>query len=123
MHILVIGAAGMIGRKLTARLVDDGALNGRPIGKLTLVDVNAPAKPNKFGGTVEIDVRTFYTLSKRLIGLRSASEQDHDAFWKLVETATVRPLIDSVLQQDAVEQAHRRIESGENVGRVVLTVN
>jgi nucleoside-diphosphate-sugar epimerase len=53
MHILVIGAAGMIGRKLTARLVDDGALNGRPIGKLTLVDVNAPAKPDKFGGTVE----------------------------------------------------------------------
>jgi nucleoside-diphosphate-sugar epimerase len=53
MDILVIGAAGMIGRKLTARLVDDGALNGRPIGKLTLVDVNAPAKPDKFGGTVE----------------------------------------------------------------------
>jgi nucleoside-diphosphate-sugar epimerase len=53
MHILVIGAAGMIGRKLTARLVDDGALNARPIGKLTLVDVNAPAKPDKFGGTVE----------------------------------------------------------------------
>jgi nucleoside-diphosphate-sugar epimerase len=53
MDILVIGAAGMIGGKLTARLVDDGALNGRPIGKLTLVDVNAPAKPDKFGGTVE----------------------------------------------------------------------
>jgi nucleoside-diphosphate-sugar epimerase len=43
----------MIGRKLTARLVDDGALNGRPIGKLTLVDVNAPAKPDKFDGPVE----------------------------------------------------------------------
>jgi D-erythronate 2-dehydrogenase len=53
MHVLVIGAAGMIGRKLTARLVDDGALNTRPIGKLALVDVNAPAKPDKFGGTVE----------------------------------------------------------------------
>ena len=28
MHILITGAAGMIGRKLTARLVKDGALNG-----------------------------------------------------------------------------------------------
>src|SRR5206468_4635055 len=53
MHILIIGAAGMIGRKLTARLVDAGALNGRPIDKLTLVDVSAPAKPEKFGGPVE----------------------------------------------------------------------
>lgn len=53
MHILIIGAAGMIGRKLTARLVDGGALNGRPIDKLTLVDVSAPVKPEKFGGPVE----------------------------------------------------------------------
>ncbi len=28
MHILITGAAGMIGRKLTARLVKDGKLNG-----------------------------------------------------------------------------------------------
>ena len=30
MHILITGAAGMIGRKLTARLVKDGTLNGQP---------------------------------------------------------------------------------------------
>ena len=28
MHVLIIGAAGMIGRKLTARLVGDGRLGG-----------------------------------------------------------------------------------------------
>jgi D-erythronate 2-dehydrogenase len=53
MHILITGAAGMIGRKLTARLVGDGALNGKPIEKLTLVDVCAPDKPGRFGGAVE----------------------------------------------------------------------
>jgi nucleoside-diphosphate-sugar epimerase len=53
MHILIIGAAGMIGRKLTARLVSDGALNGRSVDKLTLVDVSTPAKPEKFRGPVE----------------------------------------------------------------------
>jgi D-erythronate 2-dehydrogenase len=53
MHILMTGADGMVGRKLTARLVRDGALNGQPIDKFTLVDVRAPAKPDRFGGAVE----------------------------------------------------------------------
>jgi nucleoside-diphosphate-sugar epimerase len=53
MHILITGAAGMIGRKLTARLAADGALNGSAIDKLTLIDVVAPQKPEKFAGSVE----------------------------------------------------------------------
>src|SRR5580700_3640871 len=57
MHILITGAAGMIGRKLVARLVAAGALNGKPIDKpidkLTLIDVSAPQKPQGFNGSVE----------------------------------------------------------------------
>jgi nucleoside-diphosphate-sugar epimerase len=53
MHILITGAAGMIGRKLVARLVAAGELNGRPIEKLTLIDVSAPQKPEKFHGSVD----------------------------------------------------------------------
>ena len=49
MKILVLGAAGMIGRKLTARLVADGALAGAAITALTLADVIAPEPP---GGTI-----------------------------------------------------------------------
>ena len=52
MHILITGAAGMIGRKLTARLVKDGGLNGKPIERLTLTDVVAPEKPAGFTGKV-----------------------------------------------------------------------
>ena len=54
MHILITGAAGMIGRKLTGRLVADKALNGKAIEKLTLIDVVAPQKPDKFTGLVEV---------------------------------------------------------------------
>jgi D-erythronate 2-dehydrogenase len=54
MHILITGAAGMIGRKLTARLVKDGGLNGKPIDRLTLVDVVAPEKPAGFSGAVDL---------------------------------------------------------------------
>jgi nucleoside-diphosphate-sugar epimerase len=52
MHILITGAAGMIGRKLTARLVEAGELNGQRIEKLTLIDVSAPERPAKFSGIV-----------------------------------------------------------------------
>jgi D-erythronate 2-dehydrogenase len=45
MHILIIGAAGMIGVKLTNRLIKDKAIGGKTIDKVTLVDVVAPAKP------------------------------------------------------------------------------
>lgn len=53
MHILITGAAGMIGSKLVARLVHDGTLNGRTIEKLTLIDVVAPQKQESFSGRIE----------------------------------------------------------------------
>ena len=53
MHILIIGAAGMIGRKLTAALVSAGELDGDEIETLTLADVVAPERP-RFGGAVNI---------------------------------------------------------------------
>ena len=53
MHVLITGAAGMIGRKLTARLVKDGALNGKPIDRLTLIDIVAPAEAGRLFRHVE----------------------------------------------------------------------
>jgi len=45
MHILIIGAAGMVGRKLTAALLAQGRIGDRPIARLTLADVVAPQGP------------------------------------------------------------------------------
>jgi nucleoside-diphosphate-sugar epimerase len=52
MHALIIGASGMIGRKLAMRLAADGELGGQPVSKLTLVDVAEPAPPPGFTGEV-----------------------------------------------------------------------
>jgi len=52
MHILIIGAAGMVGRKLTAALVKAGTVAGKPIDKLTLTDVVKP-EAVAFSGKVE----------------------------------------------------------------------
>jgi D-erythronate 2-dehydrogenase len=53
MHILITGAAGMIGRKLTERLVVDRVMHGQPIDRLTLLDVVAPARPASFSEHVK----------------------------------------------------------------------
>jgi nucleoside-diphosphate-sugar epimerase len=53
MHILILGAAGMIGRKLAERLARDGALGERPVDRLTLADVVAPTVPAGFTGACE----------------------------------------------------------------------
>src|SRR5258706_5799212 len=53
MHILITGAAGMIGRKLTERLILERGLGGMAIDKLTLVDIVAPARAASFSDHVK----------------------------------------------------------------------
>ena len=53
MHILVLGAAGMVGRKLVGRLLSDGRLGKSDITRMTLHDVVAPKQPEKTGFPVE----------------------------------------------------------------------
>src|SRR5438876_514027 len=73
MHILIIGAAGMVGAKLTARLVKDRALGGKAIDALTLVDVVQPSPPP--GTTIKVateaaDLSTVGT-AERVAALRA----------------------------------------------------
>ena len=72
MHVLIVGAAGMVGRKLTDRLVQDGKLGGRELTRLTLTDVIEPAKPQGFGGQVVTDVSDLSTpgAAAKLAALR-----------------------------------------------------
>jgi nucleoside-diphosphate-sugar epimerase len=56
LHILVLGAAGMVGRKLTERLLRDGHLGKRDITRMTLQDVVAPARP--VNASIPVDIAT-----------------------------------------------------------------
>ena len=67
MKVLIIGAAGMIGRKLTARLVRDGKLAGKAITHAHLVDIVAPQTPANapFPVTLDaFDIAASYAASK-----------------------------------------------------------
>jgi len=50
MHVLVIGAAGMIGRKLVERLAAAQGVLGAEISRLTLADIVEPPVPPQFAG-------------------------------------------------------------------------
>ena len=71
MHILVIGAAGMVGRKLVAALIAKGEIGGKPIDGLTLADIVAPAAPRFAGraGTIAADLSDA-GVAKKLIAAR-----------------------------------------------------
>jgi nucleoside-diphosphate-sugar epimerase len=71
MHILIVGAAGMVGRKLTERLARDGGMNGKAIDRLTLVDVIEPTMPVDFTGkavTLTVDLSAAGTAEKLIAG-------------------------------------------------------
>ena len=53
MHVLVIGAAGMVGRKLVEALVAKGEINGKLVERLTLVDIVEPTVPARFAGKAQ----------------------------------------------------------------------
>ncbi|WP_245469604.1 NAD-dependent epimerase/dehydratase family protein, partial [Mesorhizobium sp. M7A.F.Ca.MR.362.00.0.0] len=54
MRILITGAAGMVGRKLIARLAKDGTLRGRKITALDLHDIVPPQAPSLDGVSVTL---------------------------------------------------------------------
>jgi D-erythronate 2-dehydrogenase len=53
MHILIVGGAGMVGRKLTQALIASGKVGDREVTALTLADVVPPTRPEGFSGKIE----------------------------------------------------------------------
>lgn len=108
MHVLIIGAAGMIGRKLAQRLASDSALGGQPITGLTLVDMVVPDAPvtaiprvTVVGTIADADIRrrslegrpdVVFQLAAVVSG---AAEADFDLGWR-VNVAAVQALYEDI---------------------------
>ena len=85
------------------------------------------------GQKTEIDLKNIYVRNVRIIGstLRSRTPQVKAQIladlvknvWPKVETGEVKPTIYKVLPIQEAEAAHDILYKGENVGKVVLTVN
>ena len=73
MHILVLGAAGMVGRKLVERLTRDGRLGKSDITRITLQDVVAPTKPNT---SIPVEVVTCDVADQAAVAKLVAAKPD-----------------------------------------------
>ncbi|MER5867846.1 NAD(P)H-quinone oxidoreductase [Kitasatospora sp. NPDC002040] len=109
----------IMGAKYLQRNVDALAVNGR----LAIIGLQ--------GGTkAELDLSTLLrkraaitatTLRSRPLGEKAAivaAVREH--VWPLVEAGVVRPVVDRVLPLAEAAEAHRVVEAGEQVGKVVL---
>ena len=116
MKIAIIGAAGMVGRKLTQRLVSEGTLRNRPISSLHLADVFAADRPEGFEGETAIQAGDLSARSEidRLVAGRpdvifhlaaivsGEAEQDFDKGYR-INMDGMRHLLEAVRAANAAE--------------------
>lgn len=85
------------------------------------------------GAKTEIDYSIVMGKRLRIMGtsLRTRSLEEKATTTRLfaehvvplLESGSVRPVVDSVFRMDEVQEAHRRIESNETFGKVILTID
>ncbi|MFF7637123.1 NAD(P)H-quinone oxidoreductase [Kitasatospora sp. NPDC008050] len=111
----------IMGAKYLQRNVDALAMSGRLViiglqggrtGELDLGKLLA-----KRGAVVATSLRPRPLAEKAAI---VAAVREH--VWPLVESGVVKPVIDRVLPLTEVGEAHRALEAGEQVGKIVLQV-
>ncbi|QEE43245.1 NAD-dependent epimerase/dehydratase family protein (plasmid) [Rhizobium sp. WL3] len=108
MHVLIIGAAGMIGHRLAARLAAEAALGGQTISRMTLLDIVKPNAPDAampcdtVAGSIEdpairrriLDGRPAVIFQLAAI-VSGAAEADFDLGWR-VNVAAVQALYEDI---------------------------
>jgi putative PIG3 family NAD(P)H quinone oxidoreductase len=108
-----------MGAKYLARNVDVLARNGRLVtiglqgGTKAELDLSALLRKN--GSVTATSLRARPTSEKAQI---VAEVREH--VWPLVEAGRVRPVVDRALALQDAAEAHRVVESGEHIGKVLL---
>jgi putative PIG3 family NAD(P)H quinone oxidoreductase len=111
----------IIGAKYLSRNVDVLAVEGRLVviglqgGTRGELDLNALMR--KRAAILATTLRSRPVDEKTAI---VASVREH--VWPMVEEATVRPVVDRVVPDRDVAAAHRAVESGEPVGKVLVQI-
>ena len=110
-----------MGAKYLARNIAALALNGRlvVIGMQggTRAELDLGALMGKRAAVLATSLRSRPPVEKAAI---VASVREH--VWPLLESGAVRPVVDRVLPMADAAEAHRVVEAGEHVGKVLLAV-
>jgi NADPH:quinone reductase-like Zn-dependent oxidoreductase len=79
-----------------------------------------------YGGTtgpkLETDVRQVFWKQLEIIGTTMSNRREFAAVMELVFSGVFEPVIDVVWPLERIREAHMRLEGGEQLGKIVLTV-
>ncbi|KGA01129.1 NAD-dependent epimerase [Cobetia amphilecti] len=56
MHVMITGAAGFLGQRLTEALIDKGSLKGQPLSRVTLLDQIEAPRPEAASAATSLDI-------------------------------------------------------------------
>ena len=118
MHVLITGAAGMVGRKLAERLAREGSCAGRAISKLTLSDVVPASLPAELANraTIRVEDSGDAAVAKALAALRpdlifhlaaiisGEAERDFDKGYR-VNLDGMRSLLEAIRHEGGADYA------------------
>jgi NADPH:quinone reductase len=111
----------IVGGEYFARNIECLAMNGR----LVQIGLMGGAK-TELNLTAVLQRRltiTGSTLRARSVAEKGALAREVETHvWPLLAAGRVAPVIDRVFPLDQAAEAHRRLESGEHVGKIVLSV-
>jgi putative PIG3 family NAD(P)H quinone oxidoreductase len=111
----------VVGAPYLARNIESLAPNGR----LVIIGMQGGTKTEFDLGAL---MRTRASVIAATLRARPAAEKAaivarvREVVWPLVESGAIRPVIDRVVPMRDAAEAHRRVESGAHVGKVVLAV-
>lgn len=74
------------------------------------------------GDAPDISIRELYQSHRRIIGAPFGGWNDFRDVLSWMERCEARPLLHAVVPVDEIAEAHRLIEDGEHVGKVVVTL-
>lgn len=72
------------------------------------------------GPRAETDLRVLFWRQLQIIGTTMASRGEFEAMLRVALRGELRPVIDTVLPLDRAREAHERLETGSQFGKVVL---
>lgn len=74
------------------------------------------------GGTGSVDIRTLYQRHLSILGTYLGTRRDLAAVLRLVSRKVIKPVVDSTHPLEKAAEAHRKMERGEQFGKIVLKV-
>ena len=74
------------------------------------------------GSSTHLEIRTLYHKQISILGTTMGSPKEFREFLTAVGSSALHPTIDSYYPLEQASEAHRRLESGEHFGKIVLRI-